>query len=80
MFSLRKKLEMPAAGDALPGRPTPIPTAKDHYVNGLPLKGPYPQGLETATFGIGHRCRRSEVVHQRRPPLDAAVREVQGPS
>jgi len=53
MFSFGKKLEMPAAGDALPGRPTPIPTAKDHYVNGHPLKGPYPQGLETAMFGMG---------------------------
>jgi peptide-methionine (S)-S-oxide reductase len=53
MFSFGKKLEVPAAGDALPGRPTPIPTAKDHYVNGHPLKGPYPQGLETAMFGMG---------------------------
>ncbi len=53
MFSFRKMLEMPAAGDALPGRQTPIPTAKDHYVNGHALKGPYPQGLETAMFGMG---------------------------
>ena len=53
MFSFRKMLEMPAAGEALPGRPTPIPTAKDHYVNGHALKGPYPQGLATAMFGMG---------------------------
>jgi peptide-methionine (S)-S-oxide reductase len=53
MFSFKKKLEIPAPGEALPGRPTPIPTAREHFVNGRPLKGPYPQGLETAVFGMG---------------------------
>jgi peptide-methionine (S)-S-oxide reductase len=53
MFMLRKKTEMPSAADALPGRPTPIPTAEKHFLNHHPLKGPYPQGLETAIFGLG---------------------------
>jgi len=53
MFMFRKKLEMPSAADALPGRSTAIPTAAKHFVNGHPLKGPYPQGLKTAMFGIG---------------------------
>jgi peptide-methionine (S)-S-oxide reductase len=53
MFSFRKMLEMPAAGEALPGRPTPIPTAKQHFVNGHALKGPYPDGLAMAMFGLG---------------------------
>ena len=53
MFMFRKKLEMPSAADALPGRATPIPTAKAHFVNDRPLKGPYPEGLETAIFGLG---------------------------
>jgi peptide-methionine (S)-S-oxide reductase len=54
MFSLfRKKVEMPAAADALPGRPQAIPTAERHVVSGRPLKGPYPAGLETAIFGLG---------------------------
>jgi len=53
MFTFRKKLEMPSAGDALPGRSDPIPTAAQHYVLGRPLKGPYPAGLETALFGLG---------------------------
>jgi peptide-methionine (S)-S-oxide reductase len=53
MFMLRKKAEMPAPGAALPGRSTPIPTAKDHFITGRPLKGPYPQGMETAMFGMG---------------------------
>ena len=53
MFSCRKALEMPAAGKALPGRPDPIPTAENHFVSGRPLKGPYPDGMESALFGFG---------------------------
>src|SRR3977135_3586504 len=53
MFMFKKKLEMPSAADALPGRSSPIPTATKHYVLGRPLKGPYPAGLETAVFGMG---------------------------
>jgi peptide-methionine (S)-S-oxide reductase len=53
MFMFRKKLEMPTAADALPGRSTPIPTAEKHFVLGRPLQGPYPAGLETAIFGLG---------------------------
>jgi peptide-methionine (S)-S-oxide reductase len=53
MFSFRKKLEMPAADQALPGRPNPIPTAERHFINGRPLKGPYPEGAAKAMFGLG---------------------------
>jgi peptide-methionine (S)-S-oxide reductase len=53
MFSFRKKTELPTAGEALPGRSTPIPTARQHFVNGHALKGPYPEGLEKAMFGLG---------------------------
>jgi peptide-methionine (S)-S-oxide reductase len=53
MFMFKKKLDLPKAGEALPGRPTPIPTASRHFVNKNPLKGPCPQGLETAIFGMG---------------------------
>jgi peptide-methionine (S)-S-oxide reductase len=53
MFMFRKKLEMPSAADALPGRASPIPTAASHFVLKRPLKGPYPAGLETAIFGLG---------------------------
>jgi peptide-methionine (S)-S-oxide reductase len=48
-----KKATMPAPGEALPGRPNAIPTADKHFVNGRPLKGPYPAGYETAVFGLG---------------------------
>jgi peptide-methionine (S)-S-oxide reductase len=48
-----KTLELPTQDTALPGRAHPIPTAETHYVNGKPLKGPYPEGLETAVFAMG---------------------------
>jgi peptide-methionine (S)-S-oxide reductase len=53
MFMLRKKLNIPSAAEALPGRSTPIPTAKTHFITGHPLQGPYPEGFETAIFGMG---------------------------
>jgi len=53
MFNLRKRTEMPAPGEALPGRDFEIPTASRHFVNGAALKGPYPAGSETAYFGLG---------------------------
>jgi peptide-methionine (S)-S-oxide reductase len=53
MFMFKKSLETPANGQALPGRPNPIATATEHFVNGRPLKGPYPEGSETAIFGMG---------------------------
>jgi peptide-methionine (S)-S-oxide reductase len=53
MFLFRKRPEMPSPADALPGRPNPIPTAETHFVNGNPLKGPYPPGTETIVLGLG---------------------------
>ena len=53
MFSFKKSLDMPTADKALPGRREPIPTADKHFVSGRPLKGPYPDGLERAMFGLG---------------------------
>jgi peptide-methionine (S)-S-oxide reductase len=49
----RKTLEMPTEADALPGRSHPIPTAQTHFINGHPLKGPYPAGMEMAIFAMG---------------------------
>ena len=51
MFS--KKMKVPGAGEALPGRSEPIPTAPEHFISHRPLKGPFPKGLETAMFGMG---------------------------
>ena len=50
---LNKNLELPAQGAALAGRSEAIATAETHFVNGNPLKGPYPDGSETAYFALG---------------------------
>ena len=49
----RKKTTLPSAAEALPGRQTPLSTSKKHLVLDAPLKGPYPEGIETAYFGMG---------------------------
>lgn len=50
---LSQKTQMPTAETALPGRAEPLPTDELHFVSGHPLKGPYPDGFETAVFGMG---------------------------
>ena len=49
----RKKPEMVAEADALPGRAGPIPTAETHYLSHRPLKAPIPEGMAEAMFGMG---------------------------
>jgi peptide-methionine (S)-S-oxide reductase len=53
MFFARQKARMITPAEALPGRMSPLETADRHLVNGHPLKGPYPEGLETAVFALG---------------------------
>jgi peptide-methionine (S)-S-oxide reductase len=52
-MTVQKTHEMPTAAEALPGRATPLRTDEFHYVNGRPLKGPHPEGFETAILGMG---------------------------
>ncbi len=53
MFAQRKKLELPTAAEALPGRDFAIPTSRDHFVSGRNIHAPFPEGLEEAQFGLG---------------------------
>lgn len=53
MFGLSKKSEFPTRQTALAGRAEPIPTDLSHFLNGNPLKGPFPDGFELAVFGMG---------------------------
>jgi peptide-methionine (S)-S-oxide reductase len=53
MIFSRKPDTLPTAEQALPGRPDPIRTAETHFVNGRPLKGPYPEGMQQAQFAMG---------------------------
>ena len=47
------KTRMPSAGDALPGRSTPMPVPDTHFVTGHRTTAPFPEDLETAMFGLG---------------------------
>jgi peptide-methionine (S)-S-oxide reductase len=54
MFSFMKKLKtLLPAGSTLPGRATPMPVPERHFVNGHALKAPFPEGMQTAVFGMG---------------------------
>jgi peptide-methionine (S)-S-oxide reductase len=53
MFLLGSKTRMVAPEDALPGRPDPLVVPDTHFVLGTPIKPPFPEGLETAVFGMG---------------------------
>jgi peptide-methionine (S)-S-oxide reductase len=52
MFT-RKKLEIPRREEALPGRAQAMPVPARHFVNGTPLKPPFPSGMETVVLGMG---------------------------
>jgi peptide-methionine (S)-S-oxide reductase len=53
MFARDKKLTLPEPDEALPGRIQKMPVPETHFVNGNPLKGPFPENLEQAVFAMG---------------------------
>lgn len=53
LFGIGKKATLPTPEQALPGRAETMPVPSKHYVNGNPLKPPFPAGMETAMFGMG---------------------------
>ncbi len=53
MGLFKKKLDVPEAADALPGREEPIEVPDRHFVLGTQLVPPFPEGFERAVFGMG---------------------------
>ncbi|MBW4641526.1 MAG: peptide-methionine (S)-S-oxide reductase MsrA [Goleter apudmare HA4340-LM2] len=53
LFGFGKKTVIPTPAEALPGRVESMRVPASHHVNGNPLKPPFPDGLETAIFGLG---------------------------
>ena len=47
------KMMIPDAGQALPGRDSPMPVPARHFVSGNALQEPFPNGLRKAVFGLG---------------------------
>ncbi|MBM4205124.1 MAG: peptide-methionine (S)-S-oxide reductase MsrA [Gammaproteobacteria bacterium] len=52
-MSYAAKLRIPRPEEALPGRQTAMPINDRHFVNGRPLRGPFPDFCATAMFGLG---------------------------
>jgi peptide-methionine (S)-S-oxide reductase len=53
MFLFRDKTEMVEPRDALGGRAEQMVVPDQHYVLGTPITPPFPEGFETAVFGLG---------------------------
>ena len=53
MFLSRKRMSLPSAAEALPGRTEPVATARTHFITGHDLHPPFPPAIETALFGMG---------------------------
>ena len=49
----RDKTHLIDAADALPGRTQTMPIPERHHVSGAPLGPDFPDGIETAVFGMG---------------------------
>jgi peptide-methionine (S)-S-oxide reductase len=54
MFSFMKKMtQLLPTESTLPGRSAAMEVADKHFVNGHPLKPPFPAGMQQAVFGMG---------------------------
>ena len=53
MDLLNKKSILPLESEALLGRDEEIEVPTEHFVKGTPLKGPFPDNLKEAIFGMG---------------------------
>ena len=52
-FGRRGEDPMPDRGSALPGREVSMDVPDAHFVNGHPLRGPFPEEMEISMFGMG---------------------------
>jgi peptide-methionine (S)-S-oxide reductase len=52
-FFNSKPATVPSPAETLPGRSAPIVTPGVHTVLGTPIAGPWPEGTQTAVFGLG---------------------------
>ena len=53
MDLINKKSLLPSESEALKGRNEKIEVLNEHFLNGTPLKAPFPEGLSQAIFGMG---------------------------
>jgi peptide-methionine (S)-S-oxide reductase len=74
MFSFMKKMTqlLPTEG-TLPGRSAALEVPDKHFVNGHPLKPPFPAGMQQAVFGMGCFWGAERLFWQRAGVYSTAV-------
>ena len=80
LWSNPSKLKMPTPEESLKGRATPLPVPDKHAVLGTPLKGPYPEGMQTAVFGLGCFWGAERKFWQKKGVYSTAVGYAGGPT
>ena len=50
---LKNKISIPKADEALPGRDEEMMIPEFHFINGKPMKGPFPDHLKQIVLGLG---------------------------
>ncbi len=74
MFSFMKKMtQLLPASQTLPGRAAAMPVPEQHFVNGHPLKPPFPAGMQQAVFGMGCFWGAERVFWQKQGVYSTAV-------
>ncbi|MBM3855442.1 MAG: peptide-methionine (S)-S-oxide reductase MsrA [Verrucomicrobia bacterium] len=54
MFAfMKKRTKLLPPESVVPGRDAAMPVPEEHFINGHPLKPPFPAGLEQTVFGMG---------------------------
>ena len=69
----RDTAPLPDQGSALPGRAEPMPVPERHLVLGVPLTGPFDDGVETVVLGMGCFWGAEEIYWQRPGVVTTAV-------
>ena len=74
MFSFMKKMTQLLPGEGtLPGRSAALEVPDKHFVNGHPLKPPFPAGMQQAVFGMGCFWGAEKLFWQRPGVYSTAV-------
>src|SRR5881394_372497 len=74
MFAFMKKMtKLLPKENTVPGRDAAMPVPEKHFVNGHPLKAPFPAGMQQAVFGLGCFWGAERLFWQRKGVYSTAV-------